>query len=256
MIPKNLHTIWIGDNQPKYDFRNRWNFFNGWNITHWNENSIRQEFPEISFDNLGPTKMSDYARILILQKYGGVYSDLDNIFLKSIDDLLNRESFLTYQFPCISAPKQFTPRGLSLKDEIKNNTNIFKFYNRDIYLNNSIIGSIPYSKMINKFVNVFEGDLKAPTNQKFSYIDYGSGPTMTTHVGNFFVELNGCTQHTDEVSIFDYTYFHPTNYIEYKLATVNRNFNDVIDEQIQKGKQLNSYCVHAQVSSEVEGYIN
>lgn len=260
MIPKKVHTVWIGNEKPNVDYTHLWKVFNGWDIIHWNDKLIKEHFDNTFLKNLyaneGPTKISDYVRLLILKKYGGVYSDKDVIFLKPIDKFLNRKCFITYQFPKITNPKRFFPKGEKLKDhfEGKNKVSLFDWYNVDIYLNNSIIGSIPNSKFINTYINVYEEDYSKPNEERFSYIDYGCGPAMTTYVANLFTSLNGETIHTKQVSIYDTSYFHPYNYIENKPTVRTRNFEDNVDNQIKKGMMLGSYCVHIQSSAECESY--
>ena len=259
LIPNILHTIWIGNSNPNIDFRNSWNVFDNWKHYHWNDESILKEFNNNTllktlYQNEGPTKTSDYVRLLLLQKYGGVYVDIDTVFLKPIDEFLYHKAFITYQFSKITNPKHFFDKGLRLKDhfEGKNKISLFDIYNIDIYLNNSIIGSMPNSKFINTFLDVFKEDYAKPLGERFSFVDYGCGPAMTTYVGNLFSELDGSTKHTEEVSIYDSSYFHPYNYIENKDALKTRNFKKNLQKQIEKGKELGSYCVHIQSSSEVD----
>lgn len=259
MIPRKLHTIWIGSNSPNVDFREKWSVFENWETTHWNDEMIKSQFYDDEFlfqlyKNEGPTKISDYVRMLILNRYGGVYCDIDTYFLKPIDDFLDTKAFTTYQFSKIKNPKKFLSKGLKLKDHFnkKSKISLFSYYNTDIYLNNSILGSIPNSKFLNTFLEVFKNDYKKPIDQRFSYVDYGSGPAMTTYVASLFAKLNGETVHTKEVSIYDNRYFHPCNYIENKSSLRTRDFASNIDKQIQKGIDLGSYCVHIQSSAEVD----
>ena len=259
MIPKKLHTIWVGNNSTNMDFRHKWDVFENWEVKHWTDEDILKEFSQDTllktlYDNEGPTKVSDYVRLLILQKYGGVYVDIDTIFLKPIGEFLSHKAFTTYQFPKITNPKHFFGKGLKLKDhfEGKNKISLFDYYNTDIYLNNNIIGSIPNGQFINTFLDVFKKDYAKPISERFSFVDYGSGPSMTTFVGNMFTELDGFTKHREEVSIYDSSYFHPYNYIENKDALKTRNFKKNLKNQIKKGMELGSYCVHIQSSAEVD----
>lgn len=261
MIPKKLHTIWIGSQVPNIDFSKEWDVFDDWEVTHWDDSKVKEEFHDDDFltelyEKEGPTKVSDYVRLIILKKYGGVYSDKDVVFLRPIDSFLNLKSFLTYQFPRITKPKMHLPKGEKLKDhfEGKNKISLFEFYNEDIYLNNSIIGSVSGGKMIDIFLKTFIEDYRKPIAERFSYVDYGCGPAMTTYVGNLFVDLDGSTKHCEDVSIFESSIFHPSNYIENKNALKTRDFKRSLENQIKKGKELNSYCVHIQSSSECDSY--
>jgi len=259
-IPKILHSIWIGNDKPNMDLRKKWEWFDGWELIHWTDDKIKSHFKDDLltqlYENEGPTKISDYVRLLILKEFGGVYSDVDVMFLKPINEFINLKAFISYQFPKIENPKLHTPKGMKLRDhfEGKSDISLFEYFNEDIYLNNSIIGSIPNSKFIDTFINVYKEDYQKPIKQRFSFVDYGCGPSMTTYVGKQFAELNGETVHTDELSIFNYSYFHPSNYIENKEALRTRDFKQNFAEQIKKGIALNSYCVHIQSSSECDNY--
>lgn len=253
MIPKILHTVWIGNKVPKLDFRNTWDVFNDWEIFHWDDDKLK-EF-DLSLVE-GPTLKSDYARLLILQKYGGVYADMDMMFFKPIDKFLIHKSFLTYQFERIEFPTKILPKGWSLNQTIKNKISVFDYYAVDQYLNNNLMGSEPNSKLINTYINIFEEDKHKPIEERFSWTDYGAGPSMTTHVAKQFVELDGYTIHHDEVSVYNATVFHPTNYMQYQEAVSQRNFDDVINEQIEKAKLFGSYAVHFQRANEVDDYVN
>lgn len=259
MVPKKLHTVWIGNNKPNTDFTSKWNVFDDWEVIHWNDDSINKHFSDDTFlqklyKEAGPTKISDYVRLLILQKYGGVYSDKDVVFLKPIDEFLNTNAFLTYQFPKITDPQEFLPKGLRLRDFFKHKKSLLHYYNVDIYLNNSILASVPNSKLINTYIDVFKDDYSKPEAERFSYVDYGCGPAMTTFVGNMFSKLDGSTVHTKDVSIYNYKYFHPCNYLENVEGLATRNFGINMRKQIQKGKELDSFCVHIQSSAEADIY--
>ena len=261
MIPRILHSVWIGDQTPKFDFRTSWRkVMPDFKITHWNDVNIKQEFGDDNtlkslYNHYGPTMISDYVRLKILQRYGGVYADIDVMFLKDISKFLKNQGFLSYQFPPIEKHqiKKSTPLGLKLQECIENNIDVYEFFNTDIYCNNHIIGSAPNSKLINFFVDSFKKQLELPDNQKLSYIDYGNGPMLTTHVASKFFKLDGKTQHNQEFSLYKYDIFHPTNYIENKKA--RRNFDLVLNRNINKAKSLGSYAMHLQCAAEVDNYI-
>jgi mannosyltransferase OCH1-like enzyme len=263
MIPKVLHKIWIGSNKPNFDFTESWKLtMPTYRITYWHDDNIESEFGNdktYSYlkQHYGPTMISDYVRLCILKKYGGVYADLDVMFFKDIQPFLSTPAFCTYQFPHIPEDKKLkkTPTGLSLRDCVKNFVNVYNFYNTDIYLCNNLIGSEPGGKFINAMLDAFVEQLDLPIDKRFSYVDYGNGPMLTTHVARKFCEVNGYTEHSDTVSIYESSVFHPTNYVQYKDANVKRKLADTLTEQISIAKQVNSYAMHMQGSAEVDTYL-
>jgi mannosyltransferase OCH1-like enzyme len=263
MIPSVLHNVWIGEKIPTFDFTPTWrDAMPNFRITNWRDENIEAEFRNDKTykylkKHYGPTMISDYVRLCILKKYGGVYADLDVMFLKDIKNFLSNPAFCTYQFPHIPENKKLkkTPTGLSLRDCVNNFVNVYNFYNTDIYLCNNLIGSEPRGKFINEMLDAFLEQLDLPVDKRFSYVDYGNGPMLTTHVAKKFCDVNGYTTHSEQVSIYQSDVFHPTNYIQYKDANVKRQLKHTLQEQIVKAKQSNSYALHIQGSEEVDLYL-
>lgn len=93
MIPRILHTIWLGNEQSKFDYRQKWMELNpGWSFVHWTEELIELMFTEWPFPDL--VSKSDYYRLLILNTYGGIYVDMDVEPLKPFEDLRRNEFFV------------------------------------------------------------------------------------------------------------------------------------------------------------------
>jgi mannosyltransferase OCH1-like enzyme len=104
MIPKIIHFMWLDKKNPyvrgfpdKYrDNINQWVQMNpDWKVVVWNYEDIENEFPEYmdTFNKI-PEWISkcDFARMLVLNKFGGVYTDLDFTPLKPFgDSIMNRD---------------------------------------------------------------------------------------------------------------------------------------------------------------------
>lgn len=99
LIPKKIHYIWLGQEKPKELQQN---------IEKWKEMCPDYEFYEWNDDNFDVTInnymkqaydrekwefVSDYMRLEILYKYGGIYLDTDIEMLKRPDDLLYQKCF-------------------------------------------------------------------------------------------------------------------------------------------------------------------
>lgn len=103
MIPKTIHYIWLGKNKKPKSFGevfNSWvNFAKGYEIKEWNEENIVDfDLPKSFFDLLDKKQYafaSDILRFYILEKYGGVYFDIDQALISSIDDLLIEDMFIS-----------------------------------------------------------------------------------------------------------------------------------------------------------------
>lgn len=99
-IPKIIHYCWFGGN-PLPDLAQKciasWkNFCPDYEIKEWNENNYDvRKIPYISqaYDAKKYAFVSDYARLDIIYKYGGIYLDTDVELLKSLDILLELQGF-------------------------------------------------------------------------------------------------------------------------------------------------------------------
>lgn len=99
-IPKAIHQIWIGDKLPD-EFAA---YAAEWRRLHpdfeyrlWDGNSILSEWPNEAHTMARcgtPAAKSDYARLLILEKYGGLYADTDFQPFKNFAEPIRAASFL------------------------------------------------------------------------------------------------------------------------------------------------------------------
>jgi hypothetical protein len=162
-IPKIIHQIWLQGEKSvpeKYQkYTIKWiEMHPDYEYKFWDTHSIEQllkedypEYIEHWYEFTDHIHRSDYGRIFILHKYGGMYTDFDSFPLKPIDGLFEQIEF-NYD----------TPMDINC---IKNNKNINKYdiilASRDIldkrlnmtYLNNSTMFSIPNCNIWLDFVN-------------------------------------------------------------------------------------------------------
>lgn len=101
MIPKIIHYIWLGDidNMPKLSKKciDSWKkHLLNYEIIFWDECKIRSTFKENEiefFNKMVKLKKfafaADYARCIILDKFGGVYLDTDIEIIRDITPLLS-----------------------------------------------------------------------------------------------------------------------------------------------------------------------
>lgn len=105
MIPKKIHYIWLGGNKKdrvSLMCTNEWRYkLEDYEITEWNEANLPlDDIAENNrfFQYCRKYKlwafMSDYLRLWILNREGGIYLDTDVQVLKPFDDLLQNHIFL------------------------------------------------------------------------------------------------------------------------------------------------------------------
>lgn len=96
MIPKVIHYVWLG-NKEKGKLHQR--VLNSWKkkapeyeIIEWNESNIPHIDNKFFNDALRNEKYafaSDFIRMYVLEKYGGIYMDLDTLLVKNPTKILN-----------------------------------------------------------------------------------------------------------------------------------------------------------------------
>lgn len=109
MIPKTIHYIWLGENEPNEHVKKcmqSWCILqdSGWNIKKWDDHSLQQlNMPKVvlaALENKKYAFAADWLRLYALYLEGGVYLDTDVEVLKKFDDLLTDDTamFLGYIF--------------------------------------------------------------------------------------------------------------------------------------------------------------
>ena len=105
MIPKIIHYVWFGDNdfgpKEKYCVEGWDKVLPDYKIMRW-DNSTAQKFMnnpyfKQAFEAKQYAFASDYARLVVLYEYGGIYLDTDEEVLKSLDCFLSHDFFMGCQ---------------------------------------------------------------------------------------------------------------------------------------------------------------
>ena len=104
MIPKVIHYCWFGGN-PKNDMIRRciesWKTFcSDYEIIEWNEANYdvnAHPFMKAAYEHRKWAFVSDYARVDILNRYGGVYLDTDVELIASLDPFLDCDFFAGFE---------------------------------------------------------------------------------------------------------------------------------------------------------------
>ncbi len=108
MIPKIIHYIWLGG-RPKSKLTeiciNSWNrVLSDYQIKEWNESNIdldglceKNAFLKKCVELKLWAFVSDYLRLLVLYREGGIYLDTDVEALRPYDELLSNRVFMGYE---------------------------------------------------------------------------------------------------------------------------------------------------------------
>ncbi len=104
MIPKVIHYCWFGRNEKSKKMLNcieSWKkFCPEYTIVEWNEDNfdIRMNpYTRYAYENKKYAFLSDYVRLFVLYREGGIYFDTDVELVKPIDDLLEHSAYFGFE---------------------------------------------------------------------------------------------------------------------------------------------------------------
>ncbi|ELC8443040.1 mannosyltransferase [Clostridium perfringens] len=103
-IPKIIHYCWFGEKEkPKViqEYMKSWNILEGYRIIEWNEENFdinSHKFVKEAYKMKKYAFVSDYVRLSVLKKYGGIYLDTDIEMKKDFSSILNCNLFLGFMY--------------------------------------------------------------------------------------------------------------------------------------------------------------
>lgn len=179
MIPKKIHYCWFGKgDKPRLAQKciASWKkYCPDYEIIEWNENNFDINFNPYTvmcYEQKKYAFLTDYLRLLVINKYGGIYFDTDVEAVKSFDELLEYEAFFGFE-----------------TDEYVNTGQGF----------GAVAGNAIVQQMINEYDRVLDG--------KHGMI--GCPQLNTDALLKFGLEQNGRTQKIAGSIIYSREYFNP-----------------------------------------------
>ncbi|WP_243159249.1 glycosyltransferase [Clostridium sp. cel8] len=102
MIPKIIHYCWFGGAEKNKDVRkciSSWQkILPDYEIKEWNEEnfdiSTSCDYVKEAYQRKKWAFVTDYVRLFVLYKYGGIYLDTDVMVIKSFNPLLTNKAFM------------------------------------------------------------------------------------------------------------------------------------------------------------------
>jgi hypothetical protein len=223
-FPKILHQIWLqGEDQIPENFKE---FSSKWKDIHpnyeykfWDANNIEEllvsDYPEYIdhwFKYTGNLHRSDYARIFILHKYGGIYTDFDSYPLKNIDGLFD-EVEVNYSTPVDMTMVKNT-KNINEYNIVIPTREVVDKLNNIPFLNNSTIISIPNYELWFDFIKINRETMTLPDHNYFSLVSYSNYIMKKRKEGIL-----------DKILLIPYTYlnsqFLNPKYNQYVIHTYN-----------------------------------
>lgn len=104
MIPKKIHYCWFGrgekSDKAKKCIASWHRLCPDYEIIEWNEDNFDihlNPYTEMCYEERKFAFLSDYARLWILEREGGLYFDVDVEVIRSFDPLLTHEAFFGFE---------------------------------------------------------------------------------------------------------------------------------------------------------------
>lgn len=182
MIPKKIHYCWFGrKSKPNSVLKciGSWKkYCVDYEIIEWNEDNFdinQTPYMQYCYNNKKWAFLSDYARLKIIEKHGGIYLDTDVEVIKSFDSLLLHEAFFGFE------TNKYVATGLGFGSEAK---------------------QVVVQAMIKKY-----DDLKPDENGNYPLINC---PRLNTEaLVEFGLVHSGLKQDLGNVVVYPVEYFNP-----------------------------------------------
>lgn len=192
MIPKAIHYCWFGGSKkPKLAKKciESWKrFCPDYEIKEWNEDNFDftvMPFMTEAYKAKKYAFVSDVARLLVLEKYGGIYFDTDVELIKDISPLMNDDGFIGFE--------------------------------NDMYVNSGqVIACVPNNPIISEMISEYEKLHFTNTDESYNIVacPHLNSDTME----RFGLIRNGKEQIVTGIHVYPSEYFNPRSSITGKLT--------------------------------------
>lgn len=179
MIPKIIHYCWFGrkplPRAAKKCIASWRKYCPDYQIIEWNEDNYDVEsnpYLKMCYNQKKYAFLTDYVRLVVVDKMGGIYFDTDVEVVKNFDNLLNQEAFFGFE------NNEYVATGLGFGAES---------------------GNLLLKEMIKEYdplLNGESGTVGCPILNTKSLLKYG-------------LELNGLTQRLEYGTVYSAEYFNP-----------------------------------------------
>lgn len=104
VIPKIIHYCWFGHGKKtvlsKKCIASWKKYCPDYTIIEWNESNIdlnMNQYTKMCYEEKKYAFLADYIRLIVVEKYGGIYLDTDVEVVRPLDDLLLNQAFIGYE---------------------------------------------------------------------------------------------------------------------------------------------------------------
>lgn len=185
-IPKIIHSFWFSDEKKPETYQkcvDTWHEYLGdYEIIEWNKRNYDCK------DNLFFKKAiecgawafaSDYARLDVLNEYGGIYLDMDVEVFQSFNRFLGNDAILSFS--------------------------------NNVQIDLAVLGSKPHNSIIGDLLHIYD-DIEVP-NQRNGFTKFFQPVLVKPTLGKYGIKMDGSLQKVESATVFPSDFFMPQDHI-------------------------------------------
>ncbi len=188
-IPKVIHCFWFsGDEKPENYKRciETWKeYLSEYKIIEWNQNNYdcnKHPFLRRAIDCGAWAFASDFARLDVLNEYGGIYLDMDVEVFKSFDTLLENEAILSFS--------------------------------NNVQIDLAVMGAVPHNAIIQKLLTIYDG-VKIPDIKK-EFSKFFQPTLVKPTLVDCGIRMDGTLQIVEGATVFSNEFFMPQDHVLFR----------------------------------------
>lgn len=194
MIPKIIHYCWFGGNEMPQKIKKclaSWKkYCPDYEIKEWNESNFDVNsniYTQEAFQLKKWAFITDYVRLYVLSRYGGVYMDTDVELIKPIDILLENKAFTGFE------TESYIPTGIIASEQNNEWVNYLLSYydNRHFLLEN---GEPDLTTNVITITNMTKDKYPVKLDNTFQVVD----DVVTFYPKDYFCPFNNNTGKLDK----------------------------------------------------------
>lgn len=188
-IPKIIHSFWFSGDEKPYAYQkciDTWyDKLSDYKIMEWNMKNYdggKHWFVQSALEKEAWAYASDYARLDVLNEFGGIYLDMDVEVFRTFDDLLCNKAILSF--------------------------------GNNVCINLAVMGAQKNHSLIKKLLGLY--DTVEPPKERKDFIKLFQPTLVRNTLAEYGIKMNGTTQCVNDVTVFSKEYFMPMDAILYR----------------------------------------
>lgn len=178
-VPKKIHYCWFGEKEKPVevlDCIESWKkYAPEYEVYEWNEDNFPRDimipYAQEALDAKKFAFVTDYVRLYVLYKYGGIYLDTDIEMIKSFPN-----NILEHDFLGLESESTICTAVIGCKPKSKWVEKLLKYYSQRNFLINGYMDTMPNSEYIFNFIDeelkkleIEDGDSKQISDELIVY---------------------------------------------------------------------------------------